>query len=140
LIPNAFIHKTLDFVVYSWRLIKMTQAIVNLTLPTVTDKIDDILAAYPLYEYRQVFAVPELRQKLTAYVLARLPVVYITMDSGEAGSLKATGHCYSSEQHDQINQLIHQGIDALLGRPEAWRHSSSADVTKAETIPSSWFG
>lgn len=118
----------------------MTQTIVNLTLPIVTDKIDDILAAYPLYEYRQVFAVPELRQKLTAYVLARLPVVYVTMDSGTAGSLEPTGHCYSSDQHDQINQLIHQGIDALLGRPEIWRHRPSAERVEAEPIPSSWFG
>ena len=29
----------------------MTQTIVNLTLPIVTDKIDDILATYPLYEF-----------------------------------------------------------------------------------------
>ncbi len=118
----------------------MTQAIVNLTLPIVTDRIDDILAAYPLYEYRQVFAVPELRQKLTAYVLARLPVVYVTMDSGAARGLEPAGNCYSSDQHDQINQLIHQGIDALLGRPEVWRHHPGTERVEAEPIPSSWFG
>ncbi|WP_017299059.1 late competence development ComFB family protein [Nodosilinea nodulosa] len=118
----------------------MTQTIVNLTLPIVTDKIDDILAAYPLYEYRQVFAVPELRQKLTAYVLARLPVVYVTMDSGAASDMAVTGHCYSSDQHDQIKQLIHQGIDALLGRPEIWQRRTTTELVEAEPIPSSWFG
>ncbi|PSR19156.1 hypothetical protein C8255_03615 [filamentous cyanobacterium CCP3] len=118
----------------------MTQTIVNLTLPIVTDKIDDILAAYPLYEYRQVFAVPELRQKLTAYVLARLPVVYVTMDRGAACDVTSTGHCYSSEQHDQINRLIHQGIDALLGRPEIWQRRPSTERVEAESVPSSWFG
>ncbi|WOD37430.1 late competence development ComFB family protein [Nodosilinea sp. E11] len=118
----------------------MTQTIVNLTLPIVTDKIDDILAAYPLYEYRQVFAVPELRQKLTTYVLARLPVVYVTMDSGTACGLESTGHCYSSEQHAQINQLIHQGIEALLGRPEIWQRRHSPERVEVEAIPSSWFG
>lgn len=118
----------------------MTQTIVNLTLPIVTDKIDDILAAYPLYEYRQVFAVPELRQKLTAYVLARLPVVYVTVDSSTAHGLESSGRCYSSDQHDQINQLIHQGIDALLGRPEIWRCSPGPERAEAEPIPSSWFG
>lgn len=118
----------------------MSQTIVNLTLPTVADKIDDILAAYPLYEYRQVFAVPELRQKLTAYVLARLPVVYITMDSGDAGNMASTGNCYSSDQHDQINRLIHQGIDALLGRPELWPRRATTELVDAEPIPSSWFG
>jgi hypothetical protein len=125
---------------YPWSLIKMAQTIVNLTLPIVTDKIDAILAAYPLYEYRQVFAVPELRQKLTAYVLARLPVVYVTMDSDIACDMSAKGHCYSSEQHNQINQLIHQGIEALLGRPEAWQRRPSAGLVEAEPIPSSWFG
>jgi hypothetical protein len=118
----------------------MTQTIVNLTLPIVTDKIDDILAAYPLYEYRQIFAVPELRQKLTAYVLARLPVVYVTMDSDTNCGLESSRHCYSSDQHDQINHLIHQGIDALLGRPEIWRSSPRIDRVEAEVIPSSWFG
>jgi hypothetical protein len=121
----------------------MPQTIINLTLPIVTDKIDDILAAYPLYEYRQVFAVPELRQKLTAYVLARLPVVYVTMDSGATNGLETTGRCYSSDQHAQINQLIHQGIDALLGRPEIWQSCHGvdrADRVEADPIPSSWFG
>ncbi len=118
----------------------MTQTIVNLTLPIVTDKIDAILAAYPLYEYRQVFAVPELRQKLMAYVLARLPVVYVTMDSSTAYDLAPTGHCYSSEQHNQINQLIHQGIEALLGRPEVCQRRSSPELVEAGPIPSSWFG
>ncbi|MFQ4135840.1 late competence development ComFB family protein [Nodosilinea sp. PGN35] len=118
----------------------MTQTIVNLTLPIVTNKIDTILAAYPLYEYRQVFAVPELRQKLTAYVLARLPVVYVTMDSGAVCDMEPTGHCYSSAQHDQINQLIHQGIEALLGRPELWQRQRSSELVEAEPIPSSWFG
>lgn len=117
----------------------MPQAIVNLTLPIVTDKIDDILAAYPLYEYRQIFAVPELRQKLTAYVLARLPVVYVAMDSGTDCSLESGRQCYSSDQHDQINRLIHQGIDALLGRPEIWRAPRTERV-EAEPVPSSWFG
>lgn len=118
----------------------MSQTIVNLTLPIVTDKIDDILAAYPLYEYRQVFAVPELRQKLTAYVLARLPVVYVAMDSSDACNVGASGHCYSSDQHDQINRLIHQGIDALLGRPEVWPRRTTAELVEAEPIPSNWFG
>jgi hypothetical protein len=125
---------------YSWSLIQMAQTIVNLTLPIVTDKIDAILAAYPLYEYRQVFAVPELRQKLTAYVLSRLPVVYVTMDSSTACDMAPTGQCYSSEQHNQINQLIHQGIEALLGRPEIEQRRPSAERVEAEAIPSSWFG
>lgn len=118
----------------------MTQTIVNLTLPVVTDKIDDILAAYPLYEYRQIVAVPELRQKLTAYVLSRLPVVYVAMESSASPYAESTGHCYSSDQHDRINQLIHQGIDALLGRPEIWRSVTTSAPVEAEPIPSSWFG
>ncbi|TVQ05440.1 MAG: hypothetical protein EA368_19250 [Leptolyngbya sp. DLM2.Bin27] len=118
----------------------MTQAIVNLTLPIVTDKIDDILAAYPLYEYRQIFAVPELRQKLTTYVLARLPVVYVAMEGGTACGLESPDRCYSSDQHEQINQLIHQGIDALLGRTEVWRYRPDALRAEAGPIPSNWFG
>lgn len=133
----------------------MAQTIVNLTLPTVADKIDDILSAYPLYEYRQIFSVPELHQKLTAYVLARLPMIYVTMDSSAACDMTSTGHCYSSEQHAQIDQLIHQGINALLGRPDVWQRYPSGERPsgdrpsgerpspgriEAESVPSSWFG
>lgn len=93
----------------------MSRTIVNLTLPTVLEKIDAILDAYPFYPHQQAFAVPDLRQRLTAYVMSRMPVVYVTMDDRHACNLESPGGDFSPAQHAQINRLIRQGIDTLLG-------------------------
>ncbi|MGB5973167.1 MAG: hypothetical protein WBG38_07600 [Nodosilinea sp.] len=117
----------------------MTQANVNSTLPVVADKINNILAAYSLYEYRQVFAVPELHQKLTTYVLSHLPVVQVTADSGAASDTSPAGRRCSAEQHDQIDRLIHRGIEALLGHLEAQQGRRNTEPYKAAVSPS-WSG
>lgn len=138
----------------------MSQAIVNLTLSIVTEQINAILGASPHWSYQQINAAPELRQKLATYVLRRLPVVYVTVESDAICSLETPGNCYSGDQHGQIHQLIHEGIDVLLGPPLAeGRHSvpgrsvpgrsvpdlsapdlSAPDLSEARLSPSSWFG
>jgi hypothetical protein len=117
----------------------MSQTIVNLTLPIVNKKIDDILASYPLYPHQQVFSDSELRQKLTSYVLSRLPVVYVTMENADACTLTSPLGCYSSEQHEQINRLIHQGIDSLMQHRHQFQHQAAGQAD-ATLTPSHWFG
>jgi hypothetical protein len=117
----------------------MSQAIVNLTLPIVNEKIDDILVSYPLDPHRIAFRNPELRQKLASYVLSRLSVVYVTMDNAEAVCLTSPVGCYSSDQHEQINRLIHRGIDSLIRCQHRQSHFASEAVDPALT-PSNWFG
>jgi hypothetical protein len=117
----------------------MSQAIVNLTLPIVNEKIDDILVSYPLDPHRIAFRDPELRQKLASYVLSRLSVVYVTMDNDEAVCLTSPVGCYSSDQHEQINRLIRQGIDSLIQR-QRWQPRFASDSVEPELTPSNWFG
>jgi len=114
----------------------MPQTIVNLTLPTVLEKIDAILDAYPFYPHQQAFAAPDLRQRLTAYVMSRMPVVYVTMDAHHACNLESPGGCFSPTQHEQLNHLVRQGIDTLLS-PEC---PATPDPVLDAPMPSSWFG
>ena len=118
----------------------MPQTIVNLALPVVTEKVDTILLTYPLYPHQQTFAAHDLRQKLVAYVLSRMPGFYVTMDHSAACSLESPLDCYSSEQHEQIDQLIHQGIGHLLSHPSQPQSWPSSDRMETPLTPSSWFG
>lgn len=118
----------------------MSQTIVNLTLPIVAEKIDQLLNTYPRQPYQKVFNSPEWRHKLTAYVLSRLPVVYVAMENHQAAAMNVPVECYSHEQHAQIEQIIHQGIDSLIThrRHTGYRYRASASTPSA--VPSNWFG
>lgn len=129
----------------------MPQTIVNFALPIVAERIDEILAGYPFYPHQQAFSASERRQKLAAYVLSRIPGYYVTMDQAAACSLESPRNCYTAEQHQQIERLIHQGIEHLLTQAETWEpysddylltDSSSQPSAKADATmaPSSWFG
>lgn len=118
----------------------MSQTIVNLTLPTVTEKIDAILAIYLAQGYFSDVEHHDLRQKLAAYVLSRLPVVYVTMDSTAACSLESPSECYSPAQHEQISRLIHQGIEVLLRMVTASYDHRDRELADTGASPSNWFG
>ena len=118
----------------------MAQTIVNLTLPIVTEKINYILRSYPQRPYQDLFNAPELRQKLTTYVLSRLPVIYVTMENEQACGLSPSVECYSHGQHEHIDQLIHQGIKALMAHRRSLRKRQNSPMATAATAPSDWFG
>ncbi|TVP67490.1 MAG: hypothetical protein EA342_08610 [Leptolyngbya sp. LCM1.Bin17] len=118
----------------------MSQTIVNLTLPTVTEKIDAILAIYIAQGYFSDVDHHDLRQRLAAYVLSRLPVVYVTMDSTAACSLESPSECYSPAQHEQMSRLIHQGIEVLLRMVTASYDHRDRELADTGASPSNWFG
>lgn len=117
----------------------MSQTIVNLTLPIVVAKINDILNDSPTWNGWPSLAHPDLRQQLAAYVLRRMPVVYITLESDAADNLHAA-NCYSHEQHTQIEQLIQQGMQMLIDHSSSKRYGSDQVLADAGASPSSWFG
>jgi hypothetical protein len=119
----------------------MSQTIVNLTLPIVVEKINHVLNHASPWSERLTPAVPELRQKLTAYVLSRLPVVYVTMESEAACSMDNPTYCYSHEQQARIDQLIQQGLALLLEHQHLWQpHLDPAELVESGNSPSNWFG
>lgn len=134
----------------------MSQTILNLAQTIVTERIDELLGAYPLYPHQGVFTSPDLRQRLAVYVLSRIPGFYVTVDRAKACTVDSPLDCYSPEEHQHIDNLIHQGISYLLSRyqadaygyfpkPTDFAEVDFAEVDFAETPeavcePSSWFG
>ncbi|NJN21970.1 MAG: late competence development ComFB family protein [Leptolyngbya sp. RL_3_1] len=108
----------------------------NLAALVVDEKITDILSHYPAHPHQKAFASDLLRQKLAAYVLSRLPALYTTLDERQACSMHSPGGCYTAEQHSQMAQLIHRGIQHLLAQPPA----GVSQVRETAMAPSSWFG
>lgn len=90
----------------------MSRSNVNLAISVVETEAENLLHSYPYYPYQQVFAAPNLRQKLIAYVLSRIPHLYAVIEAQEFSTDELL-HC-PSEQRQQIEALIHCGIQFLL--------------------------
>jgi hypothetical protein len=118
----------------------MKQAIVNLALPVITNKVEEVLHSYPRSPYQQVFASQALREKLIAYVLRRMPTMYTTTEVVNACSLEMPVNCFSWEQQQQMDRLIHEGIQHLMARPQSWEAAAQGSALGAGSSPSSWFG
>ncbi len=118
----------------------MAQAIVNLALPIVTSKINAVLDTYPIVPHQQAFASATLREKLTAYVLRRVPTLYTIAETDKTCSSAVPNNCFSGEQHTQIDRLIHQGICHLMNHQQSWDATSRPVSMNSHLAPSSWFG
>ncbi|MBU6228743.1 MAG: hypothetical protein KGQ93_03510 [Cyanobacteria bacterium REEB459] len=119
----------------------MTQIIVNLTLPVVTAKINRALNALALPSEEGTALATELQEKLVAYVIRRLPVVYVTMEPAAASSVNSCAtKCYSAEQQAHIDQLIDQGLQALLLDPVLGEMATVVEALDPSETASSWFG
>ena len=97
----------------------MSQRILNLTLPVVSAKVDQVLRDNALQPTLDVLAISDLRDRLTTYVVRHLPAVYVTLDSEEGGTFKdpadvANYNYYPEQQLAEIEQLIQQGLRALV--------------------------
>lgn len=109
----------------------MANTLINIALPVVNEIINDVLAAGSSESYRDTFTSSDARDRLATFVLSRLPARYMTVTDGGC-SLDLPRNCYSAEQHRQIRQLVHQGIQKVIARPVAH--------TPETLIPSTWFG
>ncbi|MEO0351902.1 MAG: late competence development ComFB family protein [Cyanobacteria bacterium P01_A01_bin.15] len=109
----------------------MANTLINIALPVVNEIIDDVLATNSSASCRETFTNSDARDRLATFVLSRLPARYVAMGDSEC-SLDLPKNCYSAEQHRQMRQLVHQGIQKVLTRPMA----SSPETL----IPSTWLG
>ncbi|MBE9178007.1 hypothetical protein IQ268_05335 [Oculatella sp. LEGE 06141] len=114
----------------------MPKTIVNLTLPVVNAEIEEILHSYS--SHPASFSVPNLRQKLLSYVLCRIPGIYTVLDEAELLSVNVGTLCHAAEQRQQIDSLIHQGIQELMNAESQW--SDRHTPPDSNMAPSSWFG
>ena len=109
----------------------MANTLINIALPVVNEIIDDVLATGSSISYGETFTSADARDRVATFVLSRLPARYMTIADSEC-SLDLPRNCYSAEQHRQIRQLVHRGIQEVMARPIV--------PTPETLIPSTWFG
>jgi hypothetical protein len=115
----------------------MTKTIVNLTLPVVVDQIETALEDYPYHPYQQAFAIPDLRQRLIAYVLSRISNSYTVLEEGENST--HSNNC-SSDRILQIKNIVTQGIHDILQQYWEWSDRHIPSEIESGLAPSHWFG
>jgi len=117
----------------------MSKTIVNLSVSAVNSEVTRILEDYPQEPYQELFADQALRQKLIVHILSRMPGLYAVIQ--EEADLPTSADCplLAEADQQQIEQLIHEGIQHLAGEssPEV---AASSDETLPENSPSHWFG
>jgi hypothetical protein len=116
----------------------MTKTIVNLTVPVVVSEIETILETYSHHPYQHIFAHPDRREELVAYVLNRVHNTYTICDEDILQQEESLPRFCSLQEQEQIDALIHQGIQDLLRQHLAeWETPEETDSSPA---PSHWFG
>lgn len=121
----------------------MTKTLVNLTTPVVLAEIEEVLSNYPDYPYHKVFANPDMRQELVAYVLTRVQSIYTTCDADRSEEHQGFNHgqngrVCSMQAEASIPMLIHEGILELL--QELSDPAQIPEECDARLAPSHWFG
>lgn len=118
----------------------MTKTIVNLTLPVVVKAVEEVLSSYPDHPHQQAFSIPDLRQKLIAFVLSRTRSLYTVVEEPEAANVNWEAVCCSLEQQIRIEDLVHQGIHQILADQGEWANHHIPQPCYPAGAPSSWFG
>lgn len=118
-------------------LINQTQAIIQL-------EISHVLEEYPHHPYQQLFANPDRRQELIAYVLNHVSSIYSCIDveptyfSGYEKPDFISSTPFPTIVALTIETLVHRGIRVLLDR-NASLHEIP-EVSESNRMASSWFG
>lgn len=93
----------------------MPLSLANLALQLVLNTLDRVLVTYPRFPHQQAFAVPELRQRLIAYVLNHIPSCYVSVDGLAGRDVPETTYAeYAGEQTEIVELFTRIGIDEIL--------------------------
>lgn len=86
----------------------------NLGHKIVAEEIEDALALYSESSSQTVFAIPELREKLSTYVLSKILLPHRVLEAGKDFRIKPKFPYRSLELRLIIEEQVHQGIQAIL--------------------------
>jgi hypothetical protein len=92
----------------------MSHGLINLTLPTVVQEIEDVLDEYPPHPYHAAFAIHELRQKLIAHVLSHIPNRYTVEGVQEPTTNLKARHVSPLAERLHMEMFIRAGILHIL--------------------------
>lgn len=116
----------------------MPQKIINLTLQVVIQEIENVFDDYFHHPARQAFAIPELRQKLIAYVLNRIRSRYIVIEDEQDVAISHKFPC-SQEQRLHIEAVIKSGIQHILQENSDWVSHHTPETVESGYFPCQWF-
>jgi hypothetical protein len=124
------------------------KTVVNLTRESVIREIESVLDTYAYHPYQETFAIPELRQELIVFVISRIPCFYNVEFDREFPLQNIMKDCQIDqkfprsplEQKLHIQNLIHQGIFAIMQDKSAWINNQLCDTVEPGCEPSQWFG
>jgi hypothetical protein len=93
----------------------MDMTLINLTLLKVNGEIENFLGKiYPVATYQKILRNPQLRQKLLAYILSRIPNRYAAFHSEKIISISPEPLSFSTGEKLEIKQLVQQGVVYLI--------------------------
>ncbi|PSB00770.1 hypothetical protein [Merismopedia glauca] len=98
----------------------MSHELINLTLPIVTQEIEDVLEEYPEYPYQSAFLMPELRLQLIAHVLSQIPNRYEVKGIQKSSNNGQARHSSLLKERLGMEMLIRGGILHILRENADW--------------------
>jgi hypothetical protein len=117
----------------------MSQKAVNLGLELVNEEIDNALELYPEEPYHEIFAIPELRQKLINYVMSGLQGLFSVTEDKQNRLTKSRLPYRSIELRLRVENYVHWGIEYILEtNPDYISHTIAQEALPGYT-PSYWF-
>ena len=118
----------------------MAQAIINLALPIITSKVEEILDNLSAASLSQSFSGATLKEELITYVLRRMPAVYATADMSQVRFREVPPNCLSTEQQGRMVELIYEGLRYLTCHQSHWSTTGPSSTQAVAPSPSDWFG
>ena len=88
--------------------------VINTTLIKVKEELENFLEIYTANKlYQKTLTDPDLRQKLIAYILNRMPNRYLAVERENISLSSSQNLIFSTQEALEIEKLIHQGISYL---------------------------
>jgi hypothetical protein len=119
---------------------KTMKTVVNLTSQSVVGEIEKVLDTYAYHPYQKAFALPDLRQELTEFVFSRVPCLGNPNEPDKACLLDEKFPRGGLEQKLYLQDLIHQGIFAIMRQKSEWISHYLSETVHPACVPSHWFG
>ncbi len=118
----------------------MPHEIINLTFLKVLYELENLSSDFPTKIRRKLLTNPELKSKLLAYVLNKVPNRHIVTDSEKVSSISAQFICFSVLEELQIEKSIKQGIYYILELEQENDYSFLEGCKNMNSIylPSDW--
>ena len=116
----------------------MSKTITNLTLPLVVKELESILDSDHYHSYRNAFAIPELRERLVANVLNRIPACYAMIEDNY--NMESNDTIVPSTLRMQLQIAVVEEIEHTVEENADWVNRHIPQETNSGFAPSDWFG